>query len=47
MGSYAAKFLHEAGAKVVAVAEYGGGFYNPEGMYLSSSTSFFLIILYH
>jgi len=32
VGSFTAKFLHEAGAKVIAIAEYGGGLYNPEGL---------------
>jgi len=36
VGSFTAKFLHEAGAKVIAIAEYGGGFYNPQGLDIPS-----------
>jgi len=36
VGSYTAKFLHEAGAKVIAIAEYGGGFYNADGLDIAS-----------
>jgi len=32
VGSYTAKFLHEAGAKVIGIAEYGGGLYNSNGL---------------
>jgi len=32
VGSYSAKFLHEAGAKVIAIAERDGGLYNKEGI---------------
>jgi glutamate dehydrogenase (NAD(P)+) len=32
VGSFAARFLHEAGAKVVAVADLAGGVRNPEGL---------------
>lgn len=32
VGYYAAKFFMEAGAKVIGIAEYNGGVYNPEGI---------------
>ena len=32
VGYYAAKFVEEAGAKVVAIAEYEGAIYNPKGL---------------
>jgi glutamate dehydrogenase (NAD(P)+) len=32
VGSFAARFLHEAGAKVVAVSDVAGGVWNPEGL---------------
>ena len=32
VGSYLAKFLAEAGAKVVAISDSGGGLYNPNGI---------------
>jgi glutamate dehydrogenase (NAD(P)+) len=32
VGSFSAKFLHENGAKVVAIAEANGCLYNPEGL---------------
>ncbi|MGQ0634846.1 MAG: Glu/Leu/Phe/Val family dehydrogenase [Planctomycetaceae bacterium] len=32
VGSFAAKFLHEAGAKVVGVTDVAGGVWNPEGL---------------
>jgi glutamate dehydrogenase (NAD(P)+) len=32
VGYYAAKFVEEAGAKIVAIAEYEGGIYNPNGL---------------
>ncbi len=31
-GYYAAKFLHEMGAKIIAVSDSRGGIYNPEGL---------------
>jgi len=36
VGSFAAKFLHEAGAKVIGIAEYGGGLYNANGLDISA-----------
>jgi glutamate dehydrogenase/leucine dehydrogenase len=35
VGSYAALYLHEWGAKVVAVSDSKGGVYNPEGLNVS------------
>lgn len=32
VGSYAAHFLHKAGAKIVGIAELGGGLYDPAGI---------------
>jgi glutamate dehydrogenase (NAD(P)+) len=32
VGSITAKYLHEAGLKVVAVSDVGGGLYNPQGL---------------
>jgi glutamate dehydrogenase (NAD(P)+) len=32
VGSFAARFLHEAGAKVVGVTDVAGGVWNPEGL---------------
>ena len=32
VGSYAAKFLHEYGCKVIAVSDITGGIYDPEGL---------------
>ena len=32
VGSYAAKFLHEYGAKIIAVSDVTGGLYDPEGL---------------
>ncbi|WP_437185369.1 Glu/Leu/Phe/Val family dehydrogenase [Planctomicrobium sp. SH668] len=32
VGSFAAKILHEKGAKIVAVSDVQGGIYNPEGL---------------
>eukprot|EP01087_Luapelamoeba_hula_P013858 TRINITY_DN399_c0_g1_i2.p1 TRINITY_DN399_c0_g1~~TRINITY_DN399_c0_g1_i2.p1 ORF type:complete len:563 (-),score=76.29 TRINITY_DN399_c0_g1_i2:131-1768(-) len=32
VGSFTAKYLHEAGAKVIGIAEYGGGLYNKNGL---------------
>ena len=32
VGSFLAQFLHEEGAKVVAVSDSGGGIYNPKGL---------------
>lgn len=32
VGSHAAKFLHEAECKIVAVSDVSGGYYNPEGL---------------
>lgn len=32
VGSYAARILHEMGAKIVAVSDVSGGIYNPDGL---------------
>src|SRR5262249_58098672 len=32
VGSFAAKFLHDAGAKIVAVSDVAGGVWNPDGL---------------
>ncbi len=32
VGSWAAKFLHEMGAKIVAVSDHTGGWFNPDGL---------------
>ncbi len=32
VGSHTAKFLHEAGFRLVAVSDYSGGYYRPEGL---------------
>ncbi len=32
VGYYAAKFMHEAGAKVIAISEFDGTVYNPKGI---------------
>ena len=32
VGSYAAKFLHEYGAKIIAVSDVTGGLYDPQGL---------------
>src|SRR5437016_4545290 len=32
VGSFAARFLHEAGAKVVGITDLAGGVWNPEGL---------------
>lgn len=32
VGYHSAKFLHEAGAKIIGIAEYEGGIYNPNGL---------------
>jgi glutamate dehydrogenase (NAD(P)+) len=32
VGSFAARFLHEAGAKVIGVSDVSGGVWNPEGL---------------
>jgi glutamate dehydrogenase (NAD(P)+) len=32
VGSFAARFLHEAGAKIVAVSDVAGGVWNPQGL---------------
>lgn len=32
VGSYSAKFFHEAGAKIIAVAEFEGAIHNPKGL---------------
>jgi glutamate dehydrogenase (NAD(P)+) len=36
VGSYSAKFLHEAGAKVIAIGEHNGGLYNTGGIDVSA-----------
>ncbi len=37
VGSFLARFLHEEGAKVVAVSDSGGGVYNPNGIDVPSA----------
>ena len=37
VGSYLAKFMHELGAKVVAVSDSSGGIYNPEGIDITAA----------
>ncbi|MCX7759560.1 MAG: Glu/Leu/Phe/Val dehydrogenase, partial [bacterium] len=32
VGYHSAKFLHEAGAKIIGIAEYEGGIYNENGL---------------
>src|SRR5581483_11395784 len=32
VGSYLAKFLHEEGAKVIAISDSSGGVHNPDGI---------------
>lgn len=32
VGFHTAKFFHEAGAKIIGIAEYNGGLFNPKGM---------------
>jgi glutamate dehydrogenase (NAD(P)+) len=32
VGSYSAKFMHEAGAKIIAIGERDGGLYNKDGI---------------
>ena len=36
VGSYAAKFLHEYGCKVIAVSDVSGGLYDPDGLHIPS-----------
>tara|TARA_X000000950_G_scaffold144878_1_gene179211 strand:+ start:5788 stop:7020 length:1233 start_codon:yes stop_codon:yes gene_type:complete len=36
VGSYAAKFLHEYGCKIIAVSDVTGGLYDPEGLDIDS-----------
>ena len=36
VGSYAAKFLHEYGCKIIGVSDISGGLYNPEGFDLDA-----------
>jgi glutamate dehydrogenase (NAD(P)+) len=36
VGSYSARFLHEAGAKVSAIGEQNGGLYNTGGIDVSA-----------
>jgi len=38
VGSYAARFLHQNGIKVVAVSDLHGGFYDPEGLDIEDIT---------
>jgi len=40
VGSYAAKFLHEYGCKVIAVSDITGGIYDPEGLDIPSLYEF-------
>jgi glutamate dehydrogenase (NAD(P)+) len=37
VGSYLAKFMHELGAKVIAVSDSAGGIYNPEGIDITAA----------
>ncbi len=32
VGTYTAQYLHEAGAKIIGIAEYKGGLFNPDGI---------------
>ena len=41
VGSFAAGFLHEKGAKVVAVSDQFGAVYNPEGLDIPVFADFF------
>ena len=36
VGSYAAKFLHEYGCKIIAVSDVAGGLYDPDGLDIDS-----------
>ena len=36
VGSYAAKFLHEYGCKIIAVSDVTGGLYDPDGLDIDS-----------
>ena len=40
VGSFAAKFLHEAGCKVIAVSYVSGGLHEPNGLDISSLTDY-------
>ena len=40
VGSFAAKFLHEAGCKVIAVSDVSGGLHEPNGLNISSLTDY-------
>ena len=40
VGSFAAKFLHEAGCKVIAVSDVSGGLHEPNGLDISSLTDY-------
>lgn len=40
VGSYAAKFFEEAGARVVAVSDVSGAIYNPEGLDIAAVTEY-------
>jgi glutamate dehydrogenase (NAD(P)+) len=40
VGSYAAKFFDEAGARVVAVSDVSGAIYNPEGLDIAAVSEF-------
>ncbi len=40
VGSYAAKFFSEAGAKIVAVSDVSGAIYNPEGLDVATVTEY-------
>jgi glutamate dehydrogenase (NAD(P)+) len=37
VGSYLAKFMHELGARVIAVSDSAGGIYNPEGIDITAA----------
>ena len=40
VGSFVAKFLHEAGCKVIAVSDVSGGLHEPNGLDISSLTDY-------
>jgi len=40
VGGIAAKYFDKAGAKVVAISDYRGGIYNPQGLNISSAVDF-------
>ncbi|MGB9699190.1 MAG: Glu/Leu/Phe/Val family dehydrogenase [Thermodesulfobacteriota bacterium] len=40
VGGIAAKYFEKAGAKVIAISDYRGGIYNPQGLNISSALDF-------